>query len=227
VNARPDIRIEPLLVAGFRHPDGSALAGSSGIVMAHAVIHPNGVLLFDTGMGIGEPKIENAYRPLVRRLPDLMRAHGIEPDDVDALANSHLHFDHCGQNAAFPGRPIHVQALECEAAQAADYTIPAWLDFADAHYVRHAGEVELSEGLRLIPTPGHTPGHQSLLIDSSEGRIVIAGQAVYSLAEWEGADDPAVSGLPSAWDPELYRTSVDTLRGLEPDTILFGHDDRW
>lgn len=46
--------------------------------------HPSGrVLLFDTRIGMGEAKIESAYRPLVRRLSDLMRAHGIEPDDVD------------------------------------------------------------------------------------------------------------------------------------------------
>jgi len=104
------IRIEAFEVAGFTHPDGSPAAGRRGIVMAYAVVHPAGLLLFDTGIGIGNAEIDEAYQPTVRDLPALMRERGLEPDEVVALACSHLHFDHAGQNLAFPGRPIHVQA---------------------------------------------------------------------------------------------------------------------
>ena len=218
------IRTEAFHVGDFVHPAGSPLAGRPGIVMAYAVIHPDGVLLFDTGIGFGNDEIEGAYRPTVRDLPDLLRARGIGPDDVVALANSHLHFDHCGQNKAFPGRPIHVQAIEYDAAQAIDYTIPGWVAFPGARYERHAGEVEVFPGVRLVPTPGHTPGHQSLLIDAADGRTAIVGQAVYARAEWDGSDDPAVSGFESAWDRDRYRSSVERLRAFQPEIVLFGHD---
>ena len=220
----PSVRIEAFHVADFVQPDGSAIAGRPGIVMAYAVVHPEGILLFDTGIGFGDAEIELAYRPVVRVLPDLLRARGIEPDSVMALAVSHLHFDHCGQNSAFPGRPIHVQAAEYDAARERDYTIPAWVDFPYARYERHDGDFEMFGGVWLIPTPGHTPGHQSLLVEAAEGRTAIVGQAVFTRAEWSGSADASVSGLEGAWNRELSRSSVERLRAFRPDTVLFGHD---
>ena len=221
---RPSVRIEAFRVADFVQPDESPIAGRPGIVMAYAVVHPEGVLVFDTGIGFGEAEIELAYRPVVRVLPDLLRARGIEPDSVMALAVSHLHFDHCGQNSAFPGRPIHVQAAEYDAARERDYTIPAWVDFPYARYERHDGDFEMFGGVWLIPTPGHTPGHQSLLVEAAEGRTAIVGQAVFTRAEWSGSADASVSGLEGAWNRERYRSSVERLRAFRPDTVLFGHD---
>jgi N-acyl homoserine lactone hydrolase len=164
-----------------------------------------GLLLFDTGIGTGNAEIDEAHQPTVRDLRSLMRERGLEPDEVVAPACSHLHFDHAGQNLAFQGRPIHVQAAEREAARAADYTIDAWADFPGAHYVEHAGEVELLPGVGLIPTPGHTPCHQSLVVDGTAGRTVLIGQAVYTRAEWDGSTDPAVSVAESAWDRRIGR----------------------
>ena len=192
--------------------------------MAYAVVHPDGVLLFDTGIGVGNAEIEAAYRPAVRDLPEMLRSRGISPDDVTALANSHLHFDHCGQNGAFTGRPIHVQAAEHAAARGLDYTVTDWVDAPGTRYELVDGEVELLRGLRLVPTPGHTPGHQSMLIESAEGRTAIVGQAVYTRAEWDGDDGPAASGWASAWDRASYRRSVERIRAFRPDVVLFGHD---
>ena len=220
----PAVRIEALHVADFVHPAGSPLAGQTGMVMAYAVVHPAGVLLFDTGIGLGNAEIELAYRPVVHALPDLLGRRGISTEDVVALANSHLHFDHCGQNRTFPGRPITVQAAEYEAAHGPDYTVLAWVDFPGSRYVLVDGETEPLPGVRLIPTPGHTPGHQSLLVEAAEGRTAIVGQAVYARAEWEGDDRPGVSGKASAWDREQYRRSVERIRAFQPDVVLFGHD---
>ena len=66
------------------------------------------------------------------------------------------------------------------------------------------GEIEVAPGLRLIPTPGHTPGHQSLAVATSEGTVVFAGQAVRSSAEWGGASGQESSGYPSAPDQDTY-----------------------
>jgi len=219
------IRVVPLHVADFVHPAGSPIAGTGGVVMAYAVVHPDGLLLFDTGIGFGDPDIDAAYRPTVRSVPALLREAGLDPAAVAAIATSHLHFDHCGQNLAFPDVPIHVQAAEYDAAHGPDYTITAWVDFAGVRYELHDGETELLPGIRIVPTPGHTPGHQSLVVDDPDGRpTILVGQAVYTRREWEGSDDPAFSGLAGAPDPGAYRASVARLRSLEPDLVLFGHD---
>jgi glyoxylase-like metal-dependent hydrolase (beta-lactamase superfamily II) len=85
------------------------------------------------------------------------------------------------------------------------------------------GEAEVAPGLRVIPTPGHTAGHQSLVVDAPEGRIVLAGQAVQSRLEWEGATEPSASGASTARDP-AYPNSVDRLRSLDPIRVHFAHD---
>jgi glyoxylase-like metal-dependent hydrolase (beta-lactamase superfamily II) len=192
--------------------------------MAYAVIHPEGVLLFDTGIGFGNAEIEAAYRPVVRDVPRLLQARGISAGDVVALANSHLHFDHCGQNGAFVGRPIHVQAAEYEAAMGPDYTIREWVDFPGSRYELVDGESDVLRGVRLVPTPGHTAGHQSMMIEAAEARTALVGQAVYTRAEWDGDDGPGVSGSANAWDRAQYRRSVERIRAFRPDVVLFGHD---
>jgi glyoxylase-like metal-dependent hydrolase (beta-lactamase superfamily II) len=85
------------------------------------------------------------------------------------------------------------------------------------------GEAEVAPGLRLIPTPGHTAGHQSLVLDASEGIVVLAGQALQSRREWEGATEPAASGASAARDP-AYPSSVQRLRDLDPVRVHFAHD---
>jgi glyoxylase-like metal-dependent hydrolase (beta-lactamase superfamily II) len=193
-------------------------------VCAFVVVHPNGVILFDTGVGEAVAEIDEWYRPERRSLRDELAHHGVELAQVSGVANSHLHFDHCGQNALFPGIPIYVQANEYRAAQEPDYTISAWVDFPGAVYEFLDGETEVLPGVRLFPTPGHTPGHQSLIVEMEELPVVVAGQAVYTLAEWEGATDPRRSGKVSAWDPATYAESVRQLRALHPARVLFSHD---
>ena len=85
------------------------------------------------------------------------------------------------------------------------------------------GEAEVAPGLRLIPTPGHTAGHQSLVLDALEGRVLLAGQALQSRAEWEGATEPSASGASGARDPG-YASSVERLRSFEPVRVHFAHD---
>lgn len=223
-SAKPDIEVEAFHLADFTHPAESDLAGRPGLVMGYAVRHPDGVLLFDTGIGLGNAEVTDWLHARMERLPSLLEARGIHPDDVLAIANSHLHFDHCGQNLAFPDRPIYAQADEYGATRAEDYTIPEWVDFPGVRYELIRGEREVLPGVRLVPTPGHTSGHQSMLIDGAESRIALVGQAFYTRAEWEGSDEQDVSGLHGAWDQEQYRRSRDLIRAFAPDRVLFGHD---
>ena len=120
------------------------------------------------------------------------------------MANCHLHFDHSGQNGRIPpGVPIFVQRAEWAKVHEPDYTVPEWIDVPGLTYEVLDGEIEVAPGLRLIPTPGHTAGHQSLVLDAEDGTVVLAGQAVQSRAEWEGASEPSASGASSARDPTL------------------------
>jgi N-acyl homoserine lactone hydrolase len=195
-------------------------------VVAHAVAHRDGVFLFDTGIGSGRPEIDEELTPERVPLPDALAEHGIAMADVTSVANCHLHVDHSGQNGLFPGRPIFVQRREWAMVHEPDYTIPEWVDVPGLSYEVLDGEHEVAPGLRLIPTPGHAPGHQSLVVDTAEGTVLIAGQALLSLLEWEGTADDALSGEPPADDErrEAYLASVRRLRELDPVRVHFVHD---
>ena len=102
--------------------------------------------------------------------------------------------------------------------------MPEWIDVPGLSYELLDGEAGIAPGLRLIPTPGHTRGHQSLVVETDGGTVVLAGQAVQSIAEWEGATDPASSGQAGAMDRDAYLRSVERLRGLDPARVHFAHD---
>jgi len=191
---------------------------------AHAVTHRDGIFLFDNGCGFGNEEVEATFTPRVTAIEDSLAKHGMSLADVTGAANCHLHFDHSGQNVRIAaGVPIFVQRDEWAKVHEPDYTVPEWIDVPGLTYEVLDGEMEVAPGLRLIPTPGHTAGHQSLVLDTDEGTIVLAGQAVQSRAEWLGASEPAASGAAEAPDPR-YGSSVERLRSLDPVRVHFAHD---
>ena len=140
--------------------------------------HPDGLVLVDTGMIDTTPAIEDdgeEWHP--NPLPDELVSR------VAVVVNTHLHFDHCGGNRLFPGIPIHVQRRELADARMDDYTVREWVDFPGATYVEHDGEAEVLPGIRLLPTPGHTRGHQSVLVDTPDGLVVVGGDVAYTFDE--------------------------------------------
>jgi N-acyl homoserine lactone hydrolase len=136
-------------------------------VFIWTIDHPAGLVLVDTGMIDSKPEVEDmSPTPHPENIPR----------DVVVVINTHLHFDHCGGNRLFPGVPIHVQARELTDARSRDdYTIREWVDFDGAEYVAHAGEAEVLPGIRLLPTPGHSDGHQAVVVDTAEGVVVLGG----------------------------------------------------
>jgi N-acyl homoserine lactone hydrolase len=154
-------------------PDGKALP-----VFVHTIDHPDGLVLVDTGMIDSTPALDEEWHPTPRPLPPELVAR------VLLVINTHLHFDHCGGNRLFRGVPIHVQARElADARSEEDYTVPEWVDFPGATYVEHEGDADVLPGIRLLPTPGHTAGHQAVLVDTGEGPVVIGGDVAYTFKE--------------------------------------------
>ena len=216
--------IVALPVGEFVFAPEDAYPGQTGVVVAYAIRHAGGVFLFDTGFGLDNAELNAYYTVTGRPVEQLLREAGIEPAEVTALANCHLHADHSGQNSLFPGVPIFVQPAEWRTAhETPDYTILDWIDFDGADYRQVAGDHEVAPGIRVFATPGHSPGHQSVVVDAPDGPILLAGQAVYSHGEWIGLAG-AREGASRAPDEPAYARSVARLRDLRPKRVLFGHD---
>jgi N-acyl homoserine lactone hydrolase len=211
----------------FRFGPDDQWPGETGLVVGYALRHAAGVFLFDTGFAPPEPELDtfyDNYRVAVRPLAEALADVGIARDEVTAIANCHLHVDHCGQNALFPNVPIYVQPAEWAAA-APDYTVASVLAFEGANYVHVDGDHEPMPGIRVFATPGHSPGHQSLVVELPDGPLLLVGQAVYSHGEWT-ATDGARDGSRDAPDRPAYARSVARMRALRPKRVLFGHDRR-
>jgi N-acyl homoserine lactone hydrolase len=209
----------------FTFAPGEEYEGQTGVVVAYAVRHPGGVFLFDTGFGFGQAWLDDYYKVRARAILDVLAEADLDPAEITAMANCHLHADHAGQNLLFPNVPIFVQPAEWAAAHEPDYTIVEWIDFPGARYQQVAGDHEVATGIRIFATPGHSPGHQSVVVDTADGSLLLVGQAVYSHGEWTGIAG-AREGASSAPDLAAYRRSMARLRALAPKAVLFGHDHR-
>lgn len=228
MSARETNDVIALPMGEFTFPPAAEYAGQTGVVVGYAVRHAGGVFLFDTGFAPREPELVSFYERYhveARPLPDALADAGVARDEIIAIANCHLHFDHCGDNALFPNVPIYVQPAEWAAANEPDYTVASALDFPGARYVQVDGDHEPVPGIRIYATPGHSPGHQSLVVETPDGPNLLAGQAVYSHGEWAAAPG-ARDGSTSAPDRPAYARSVARLRAIKPKRVLFGHDRR-
>ena len=191
--------------------------------LGYLVEHPDGLLLMDTGMG-AHAEVDAHYRPRRRSLRTALADVGVRPEDVTLVVNCHLHFDHCGGNPQLPGRAIFTQRVELAAARGSDYTLPELVDAPGLRYEQLDGEAEVLPGVLLIPTPGHTAGHQSLVVRRADGTVVVAGQSHdtatgYSAdaLDWRAAHDRR-EPLP------LIPAWLNRLQRLDPARVVFAHD---
>ncbi len=182
-------------------------------------------LLVDTGVGEGNDYIDRQFQPKRYDLTDALRQKGVAVTDVTMLINSHLHFDHCGNNHLFPGVPVYVQEQELEAAREPRYTIREWFECGGADIRAVAGDQVLTKGVRLISSPGHTPGHQSVQVDTGDQLVLIAAQAAFRAEEFERGGDPEAQGHEGY--EAAYLDSIARLKSLAADRYLFSHDGAW
>ncbi|HEX9015430.1 MAG TPA: MBL fold metallo-hydrolase [Chloroflexota bacterium] len=157
-------------------------------------------IVVDTGYG---SKLSSNTRTLLGiettgLLPEKLSAHGIQPDQVDIVINTHLHADHCGGNTVkrgervvptFPRASYIVQRGEWEAALNANERTRATYFPDNFLPLQEAGQLELVEGdnqvtprVRCVLTPGHDSSHQSVLIESEgEKALFVADLAPYAV----------------------------------------------
>jgi N-acyl homoserine lactone hydrolase len=128
-----------------------------------------------------------------RHAADAMAEHDLSPADVRIVINTHLHFDHCGQNAVFKHAPFYIQRPELDRARREETVAAQWFDFAGARFELVDGDSEIAEGVRVVATPGHTVGHQSVVVDTADGGAVMIGDAAYTAEKPTSATGAASS----------------------------------
>lgn len=217
---------------------GTMLAGRTGEfrlpVASFLVEHERGTLVFDTGMHPDLVHGSSRLGPIESMYDVDLPEHGllgarlaeldVDPTTVDRAVLSHLHFDHCGGLIEVPDARIVVQASEWTAAQD-----PVMAELGVYHPPDfHTGqEVELIDGrvdlfgdgsVVTVLTPGHTAGHQSLLI---EGRLLLVGDACYCQL---ALDDDVLP--PIVVDPEAQLAGFAWLREQSAAGVqlVFSHD---
>ncbi len=188
-------------------------------VLGYLIEHAAGAILVDTGMG-SHPEVDEHYRPRRVGLAEALGRAGTKSDEIRYVVNCHLHFDHCGGNPLLAGRPVFTQRAELETARTAvDYTLPELIDHAGARYEQLDGEAEIVPGVWILPTPGHTAGHQSVVVRRFDGTVVVAGQSHDNATLFTGdvLGRRAGVGTPPAW--------LDRVLALDPRQVLFAHDN--
>ena len=201
-------------------------------VVSFLVEHARGRLVFDTGL---HPGVRTDPRARLRGFADVFTtelAAGCAVDEriatltdrIDLVVCSHLHFDHCGGNALLGDVPIVVQRAEWEEAHGhrrSGYLSGDFDTGQDIRLVTGEHDVFGDGSVVCIPTPGHTAGHQSLRVRTSEREVVLTADACYF------RDTLATSRLPPfAHDHAEQLRSLDVLRAFEAAGahLVFGHD---
>jgi len=174
-----------------------------------------------------KPQLTDADDPR-NRLAEL----GLTPDDINILVLTHTHFDHAGNAADFTSSRIviHEDALEFgrhRHAQGMPGSVPDTApDGTPLSYDTFRGDHELVDGLTLLETPGHAPGHVSILARLPEtGVVILAIDAIYSRVNHERGN------YKIGFDPEAGRRSAERLIALaeaENAMLIYGHDpEQW
>jgi N-acyl homoserine lactone hydrolase len=191
-------------------------------VHAWVVRHPDGVILVDTGIGEGNDVIDSWYAPEIVGLREALTSIGLEVGDIAAVVLSHLHFDHCGQQRLLDA-PVFVQAEEHRAAQRPQYTVPEWAAIPVSRLRLVNGDEDIADGVRLVATPGHTPGHQSVLVEAGDGRAVLGAQCAFRATEAQTGEPGATNLHDESWRAAA-QDSLARLRSFGPAALQLSHD---
>lgn len=167
----------------------------------YLVKHAKGWFLWDTGIADSvaampnglvpaDPKAVTWRRP--KTLASQLEQLGVKPDDVKAMAVSHTHPDHSGNVELFPQAVLYVQKAEYDWPGANNEA-----RFKPSHPVEQlAGDKDVfgDGSVTILSTPGHTPGHQSLLVKLPKtGAVILSGDAVHFRDNWDNRRVPSMN----------------------------------
>ena len=203
----------------------ASLRGVDGLewpVHGFVVTHPGGAVLVDTGVG-GPQEWLDDWRVVNRSVADALAGLDMTPGDIDLVINTHLHFDHCGQNAVFPHAPCYVQRAELARAERESPELYDWFGFANARFELLDGDAEIVPGLSVLATPGHTAGHQCVLVRTGLGAgDLLIGDAAYTPQVYRRPPErDLLRGQAS--DPVSWRASLGRIHQLAPERVHFCH----
>ncbi|MCU1439969.1 MAG: metallo-beta-lactamase [Rhodoglobus sp.] len=196
-------------------PAMSSTHGSLGWSSAALLISDARVVIIDTG------------GPGYRAMWDVwLAADGLTRFDVSLVLATHSHWDHIGAVDWFPHARIGIGADELAWAQGAapadPYLAPELVSaLARSPRVDRLENTDEVEGIQVVPTPGHTPGHLSFAVDTDRGRILVVGDAV------KNGDELSGGAFAMTMDAPASESSRQTIRAAALDdgmSLLLGHD---
>ena len=158
-----------------------------------------------------------------RTVADALADLDMSPADIGLVINTHLHFDHCGQNAVFSHAPFYVQRTELDRMRREASDLHDWFGFMNARFELLDGDTEILPGLSVVSTPGHTSGHQCVVVRGSgeSGDDLLIGDAAYTPRQYADPSGPLPEGQAS--DVGAWRDSVHRIRALSPERVHFCH----
>jgi N-acyl homoserine lactone hydrolase len=206
------LEIKRLQLATLQGVDGSRWP-----VHGFVVTHPGGAVLVDTGVGGPQEDLDD-WRVVNRSVADALAELDMSPADIGLVINTHLHFDHCGQNAVFGHAPFYVQRAELDRMRREARELHDWFGFMNARFELLDGDAEILPGLSVVATPGHTAGHQCVVVDGSD---LLIGDAAYTPRQYADPAGPLPDGQAS--DVGAWRDSVQRIHALAPERVHFCH----
>jgi N-acyl homoserine lactone hydrolase len=227
----PPVALYPLVLGTMDVPRRTLYAGGGDAtitvpLMSCLIIDHGQAVLVDNGYDLSYlPKYTFAHTFRDDSLAAALRAHGLEYGDVATMVNTHLHSDHAGMNRVFENAEIVVQESEYRfafgptAQQGHAYRPTSGFARIPAERFRLVtGNVPLSPSVWLLHTPGHTPGHQSVLARTGSGWVIFTGDACHARSILDGGPQAEL-----VFDQTGYDNSLRVIResGL---TAVFAHD---
>ncbi len=193
------------------------------------------IMLVDTGLGPHPPK---KYGIPPAKLPESIKNAGFSLQDINVVFFTHLHFDHVGwalthdrSSPFFPNAQYIASKIDwsywksCEDTSRKDHTdafkdrVQPLANFGTVELIE--GETTLIPGIRTLPTPGHTPGHMSLLLESNGANGIVTGDVFHSPVQFT---EPDWSHRADVDEVEARRSRKFILEQLVPGiTIAAGH----
>ena len=163
---------------------------NNGITFEHQFDHEKTVSIGDVAVAPSDPRMTHWRRP--KTLAGELEALGVKPADVKYVAVSHTHPDHVGNIKMFPQSTVLVQKAEYDWPTPFGRTLQAVASPVNKLEGDH--DVFGDGSVTIIATPGHTPGHQSLLVKLPKtGALVLSGDAVHFKSNWENRRVPSMN----------------------------------